>query len=226
MVTSKTQSIESDRYHLTTSQYRRAVEAGLVGAVELLNGTITMGRAPLPITVDWLRRAIDAGVIDEDARVELLSGELVAMTPANPPHSSMVRRLSRYLHERLQAADFAVLIQMPIELGELSRPEPDLTIAKGPEGDYDTRDPTAADVLLVIEVANTSLAKDREQKLPIYARAGIPESWIVNLPERTLNVYRDPHLGHYQWTDSLASGIVKPNEPTLSHMSLDLARLF
>ena len=226
MVTVKTQRLESDRYHLTTSQYRRAVETGLVGEVELVNGTITMGHAPLPITVDWLRRAIDAGVIDEDARVELLSGELVVMTPANPPHSSMVRRLSRYLHERLQAAHFAVLIQMPIELGELSRPEPDLTIAKGPEGDYDTRDPTAADILLVIEVANTSLVKDREQKLPIYARAGISESWIVNIPERTLDVYRDPHLGHYQWTDSRTSGVVTPNEPRLSPVSLDLTGLF
>lgn len=226
MVAAKPYSFESHRYNLTLSQYDRAVEAGLVGDVELLNGTITMAGAPLPITVEWLRRAVDVGVIDEEARVELLNGELIAMTPTNPPHSSTVRRLSRYLHEQLSAAHFTVLIQMPIELGELSRPEPDLTIAKGAESDYETRDPTAADVLLVIEVANTSLVKDRVQKLPIYAKAGIRESWIVNLPERALDVYRDPHLGRYQWTELLTSGFVTPSEPMLSNLSLDLGALF
>jgi Uma2 family endonuclease len=218
--------LEHNRYRLTRAQYNRAVGAGLVGAVELVDGAITLGGMRLPITVEWLRRAVDAGVIDEDARVELLNGELVAMTPANPPHSSMVRKLSRHLYQQLDATDFAILVQMPIEFGELSKPEPDLTVAKGPESDYDERDPTAPDVLLVVEVANTSLAKDRSEKLPIYARAGIREAWIVSLPERLIHVYRDPHLGQYQSAKSLDHGIVVPSESTLTAIAVDIDTLF
>lgn len=226
MATTEPQELEHNRYRLTRDQFDRAVAAGLVGTVELVDGAITLAGTPLPITVEWLRRAVDAGVIDEDAPVELLNGELVAMTPANPPHSSMVRKLSRHMYERLDAANFAILIQMPIELGELSKPEPDLTIAKGPESDYEERDPTAPDVLLVVEVANTSLAKDRTEKLPIYAKAGIRESCIINLPERVVDVYRDPHLGEYQWAKSFDGGIVAPKESALAGIALDAATLF
>ncbi|HVN84197.1 MAG TPA: Uma2 family endonuclease [Candidatus Binatia bacterium] len=129
------------------------------------------------------------GVLRPEDRVELLEGVVVAMSPQNPPHAAAVSRadiaLRRAVRERA-----AVRVQMPVVLTERSVPEPDLAVVPGREADYDRAHPTTA--LLVIEVADSSLAQDRITKTRIYAAAEIPEMWILNLRDDCVEVFRDP----------------------------------
>jgi Uma2 family endonuclease len=128
----------------------------------------------------------------QDERIELLEGALVAMSPIGPPHDSAVQKLTELfvlaLHGRA-----AVRCQSSFAALEFSEPEPDLAVV--PSGDYDLDHPSEA--YLVIEVAESSLAKDRGKKLRLYASCGIPEYWVVNLPERCIEVYTGPTPGAY-----------------------------
>jgi len=141
------------------------------------------------ITVDEYHRMIDAGILDEDERVQLIDGTLVAMTPQGRPHAFAIMRLTRLLARAL-SDDFEVLPQLPLTLGDDNEPEPDLAVVRAEDVASTTRHPGTA--LLVIEVAGDSLRFDRRTKLAVYARAGIPEYWIVNLEDATIEVYRDP----------------------------------
>jgi len=132
---------------------------------------------------------VDEGVLGPDDRVELLEGVIVAMSPQNPPHASAVYRT----YEALRAAigkRALVRVQLPLVLGSLSVPEPDIAIVEGRAADYDAVHPTGA--LLVVEVADASLAEDRLTKVAIYAAAGIAEYWIVNLREDVVEVSCGP----------------------------------
>ena len=128
----------------------------------------------------------------QDERIELLEGVLVAMSPVGAPHSSAVRRLTRLLVLTLEGRA-AVLCQSPFAALEFSEPEPDFAVV--PLGDYDTDHPSEA--FLIIEVADSSLALDRGKKLRLYAHCGVPEYWVVNLPERCIEVYTQPSPGAY-----------------------------
>ncbi|HEY3352927.1 MAG TPA: Uma2 family endonuclease [Polyangia bacterium] len=133
----------------------------------------------------------------EDERVELLRGVLVAMSPQGALHAEVIRRLVRLLAAALR--DRGLLqVQSPLALGDDSEPEPDLAVV--PPGDYAEAHPSEA--LLVIEVADSSLRKDRAIKAGLYAAARIPEYWLVNLDERTVEVYRVPAAGAYGSTTS------------------------
>jgi Uma2 family endonuclease len=150
-------------------------------------------------TVDEYHRMIEAGIITPEHRVELLEGWIVEKMGQNPPHSGVVRRLNRFLSKVLPD-DFLISGQLPVTL-KTSEPEPDYTIIRGPDDRYDSRHPGADDVLLVIEVSNASLAKDRGTKARIYAKAGIPEYWIFNVADRTVEAYTEPRAGrapHYK----------------------------
>jgi Uma2 family endonuclease len=128
-----------------------------------------------------------------DQRVELIRGQIVAMSPQGPPHSSAVRRLNKLLTIALRNhAD--VQIQAPLAVADDSEPEPDVAVIE--PGDYRSEHPTSA--LLVIEVADSSLVKDRHDKALLYAEAGIPEYWIVNVVEQTVEVYLHPEAGTYR----------------------------
>jgi len=123
-----------------------------------------------------------------DARVELIEGEVIEMSPLNPRHVASTDRLYRLLREVVPDG-YWVRVQAPLSLGE-SEPEPDVSVVQGTPDDYEEAHPTTA--MLVIEVADTSLPYDRTIKQSLYAKAGIPEYWIVNLKEAQVEVYREP----------------------------------
>ena len=128
----------------------------------------------------------------QDERIELLDGALVAMSPIGAPHSATVQRLNRLLILALEGRA-AVRCQSPFAALEFSEPEPDFSVL--PLGDYDLDHPSEAHLL--IEVAESSLAVDRGKKLRLYASCAVPEYWVVNLPERCVEVYTRPTTGAY-----------------------------
>jgi Uma2 family endonuclease len=146
--------------------------------------------------VDDYYRMAEAGVLKPDARVELLDGEIIDMSPIGPFHGGVAWRLSR-LFNKLSNDRWFVWSQNPVRLDAHSEPQPDLMLLKPERGDYTRRHPQPEDVHLTIEVSDTTLDLDRERKLPIYGRAGIAEVWIVNLVDQTIEVYREPHFAGY-----------------------------
>ena len=156
-------------------------------------------------TVEEFHQMAAAGILGEDDRVELLEGEIVRMSPIGKGHAACVKRLNRWFGERL-AGRVLVSVQDPIRLGDRSEPEPDIALLRPRSDDYAQSLPTARDVFLVIEVADTSDVPDRDVKLPIYARAGIPETWLVRLPNRTVEVHRDPGPNGYASVTTLGPG--------------------
>src|SRR3990172_4552699 len=154
--------------------------------------------APPRMTVERYFGLLEAGVLSEDDGVELLEGVVVSMTPHNPPHASGAARADEAL--RLAVGRHAhVRPRLSLILGRHSVPEPDLAVVPGCAADYDASHPTTA--WLVIEVADTSLQQDRLTKGAIYAAAGIPEYWIVNLRDSVVEVMRDPEPAHARWRD-------------------------
>ncbi len=145
----------------------------------------------LHFTVDQYHRMGETGIIPADARVELINGEIIKMSPINSLHAGTVKNLNR-LFSKLLHNDFIVSIQDPVELNKLSEPEPDLAILKFREDIYTQNNPKPSDVLLIVEVADSSLENDRSVKLPLYAQAGIPETWIVNLQDQQIEVSTEP----------------------------------
>jgi len=124
-------------------------------------------------------------------RVELLDGEIITMPPQNPPHAGTTSHLAAVVIRAL-GANFTVRIQAPIVLNDWSEPEPDVAICRFDPANYRHEHPKASDVLLLIEVADTSLAYDRGRKVAAYAGGRIPEYWIVNLADRRIEVRSDP----------------------------------
>ncbi len=146
-----------------------------------------------------------AGVLTEDERVELIRGEIVAMSPIGSRHAAWVNGFHLCLSQWAERR-FVVSGQNPIHLDDHSEPQPDIAVLK-PRGDfYVDAHPTPEDVLLLIEVADTSLGYDREEKAPLYASAGIPEMWLVNLPEGVIEVYANPVDGVYSSVRQVARG--------------------
>jgi Uma2 family endonuclease len=152
-------------------------------------------------TVDDVYRMVDAGIIEEDEHVELLDGVLLVMSPQGPAHSALTvhlrRRLERLLGDRAHLRDHSNL-----RLDNHNLPEPDVAVVVGHELDYLHRLPTAADVLLVVEVSVTSQRRDRKKAL-LYARTGVPEYWILDVPARTLTLHRGPTAAGYTSVDTL-----------------------
>jgi Uma2 family endonuclease len=147
-------------------------------------------------TTHEYEQIIAAGVIGEDDRVELLEGEIVEMSPIGPSHSSCVVRLTRLLY-KLDMPDVLIRVQDPVHIGEYSKPQPDISIVQQRDDLYSQGHPEPEDILLLIEVAESSLTYDRQLKLPIYARAGIPEVWLVALLPQTVERFRAPAEGGY-----------------------------
>jgi len=158
-----------------------------------------------PFTVDDYHRLAQLGILDEDDRVELLDGQVVEMSPIGPRHAGCLKGLVRLLYRNL--GDAVLLgVQDPLALGTRSEPQPDIAVLK-PRGDaYRHAHPRPADVLLVIEVAETSVEADRDVKLPLYARAGIPEAWLVDLANEVIEVHRQPGLEGYGDVRTLQRG--------------------
>lgn len=171
---------------------------------------------------DYYRMA-EAGILAPDARVELIEGEVLDMAPIGTRHNGCVNFLSNTLIAVLRERAI-VQTQGPIRLDAFSEPQPDLALLRPRPDFYASAHPTPADVLLVIEVADTTLAFDREVKVPLYARFAIPEVWLVDVEGRVLHRYREPAAGAYVRVDRPALQGLAP--AALPDAALDLAGLF
>lgn len=138
--------------------------------------------------VEEYHRMAEAGILSEEDRVELIDGEIVEMTPIGARHVNCVNRLNLLLVE-FSARRYEVSVQNPLRLDDEREFEPDLVLLSGRPGETALSVPAAEDALLVVEVAETSLERDRKVKLPRYARAGIPEVWIVDLGAERVELY-------------------------------------
>ena len=156
------------------------------------------------ISADVFHRMGEAGILGPSDRVELIAGEIIDMSPIGAMHAAIVDVLARRFSRRACESLF-VRCQNPLRLDDLSEPEPDLAILRPRADCYTTAHPEAADVLLVIEVADTSLAYDLGTKVPLYARHGIPEVWVIDAATRRTRVFRQPALGR-QASHPLTSG--------------------
>jgi len=146
-------------------------------------------------TVHDYHRMAEAGILHEDDRVELIGGEIVEMSPIGGKHATCVREINHLLGRQL-GDELRVDVQSPVRLDEQEEPQPDLTVIR--TRDYGRSLPTPGDVLLLIEVADTSLAYDREVKLPLYARSGIAEVWLVDLNGGIIERHTEPSENGYR----------------------------
>jgi Uma2 family endonuclease len=175
------------------------------------------------LTVDAYYRMAEAGVLAPDARVELIDGEIVDMAPIGTRHGSAVMRLNHLMMEAARGSAI-VAVQSSLRLDDRSEPEPDLMLLVPRDDFYEAAHPVAADVLLLVEVSDSSARYDREIKLPLYARHGIREVWIVDLDNRLMRVCRNPVGEVYtQTTEITTPGSLSPL--LLPGVSIDASRL-
>ncbi|HLC41567.1 MAG TPA: Uma2 family endonuclease [Methylomirabilota bacterium] len=156
-------------------------------------------------TVEEYHRMGEAGIFAEDDRVELIQGEIVEMTPIGPRHSACVARLTHLFSGGL-AGRVVVWVQNPIRIGPDSEPQPDVVLLRPRADFYQEAHPGPLDIFVVVEVRDTSAAYDRTVKLLLYARAGIPEVWLVDLESHLVEVHRNPGTSGYQNVQQLRRG--------------------
>ena len=150
-----------------------------------------------PLTVEAYHLMGRAGYIEPDERVELLEGAIYEMPPIGPSHAGSVDSASTRL-SAISAQRFIVRVQSPVQLDDNSEPVPDIVLLRWRDDFYRHAHPTPADVFLVIEIADSTVKSDRNYKIPLYARAGIPEAWLVNIPGRRVEQHAEPVAGVYQ----------------------------
>jgi len=182
------------------------------------------GPARHPITVREYVRMGEARVLGPDVRCELIEGEIIDMSPIGPPHASTTNRLAELLFDAV-GGKAIVSAQNPVVLGDLSAPQPDLALLRHRDDYYAQAHPGPADILLLIEVADTSLAYDRDTKLPLYARFQVPEVWIVDIAGRHLDMHREPEGTRYTH-QFRASDLSRIEVAALPGLVLDLRGLF
>jgi len=175
------------------------------------------------ISIDDYHRMADDGLFAQDERTELIEGEIVEMTAIGNPHAAAVRRLILSFHRALLNR-VIVDVQDPVRLGDWSEPQPDVKLLAWKDDLYAEAAPVAADVLLLVEVADTSARYDRRVKAPLYARNGIREYWILDLPGKVLEVYRRPGPDGYADVRRLRRGdVIAPEAiPDVVFMVSDL----
>lgn len=156
-------------------------------------------------TAEEFERMGEVGIFRQGARLELIEGEIYEMSPIGSLHAACVNFLSRLLN-RLFGDNHIVATQNPIHLNDFSEPQPDVSLLRWRDDYYRNAHPTPADVLLVIEVADTTVVADRKIKVPLYARAGIAEAWLVNIPEAQVEIYSNPTGGVYQRAEVFGRG--------------------
>jgi len=174
-------------------------------------------------TVGEYYRMAETGIIAPGARVELIDGEVMDMPPIGPPHASLVTELQNRLIRAL--GDSAIVrVRNPVRLGAHDEPEPDLAVVEPPASRYRRRHPEPPDILLLIEVADSSLALDRDVKLRRYAACGIREAWLADANAGTILRYRSPNKDGYRTSDSIDCQPAVPL-PGLPGSSIDLTGL-
>jgi Uma2 family endonuclease len=176
------------------------------------------------LTVADYYRMGETGILAPDARVELIDGEIIDMAPIGSPHVSAVLQLDYFLKAAV-AGKALVLVQGPIALGDYSAPQPDLAVLRPRADYYRSSLAVPADVLLVVEVAQSSLRHDRDDKIPLYARHGVQEAWLVDLEAKRLVRYRNPQQDTYALFDEPDLGLPL-GIGALPEALLDLGTLF
>ena len=134
----------------------------------------------------------EMGIFSEDVRVELIEGVIIEMSPIGSKHAGTVNKLNWLFSNRLLPSEARIAVQNPVVLDDGTEPQPDISVLKPKDDAYTSAHPRPDDVLLIVEVADTSVEDDRAIKLPRYAAVGIPEVWLVNIPERMIEVYHTP----------------------------------
>jgi Uma2 family endonuclease len=155
-------------------------------------------------SVEEYEQMISTGVLNEDDRLELIEGEIIKMSPIGSVHVLVVNRLNSLLAARIGDQPI-ISIQNPIRL-EYSEPQPDVAVLRSSAGLHPQRLPDAGEVLLLIEVADTSARVDQTVKVPLYARGGISECWLVNVNDGSVEVYRGPSASGYRSKETLGAG--------------------
>ena len=150
-------------------------------------------------------RMAAAGVLSEDDRVELIEGEIIERNPIGSRHAACVGKLTKILG-RLAGDKAIVWVQNPVQINDYSEPLPDIALLKRRDDFYAQANPQPTDVLLIIEVADSSVEYDRDIKIPLYAQASIPEVWLINLPKEIIEIYSQPLDDTYQETRIVERG--------------------
>jgi Uma2 family endonuclease len=174
-------------------------------------------------TAEEFERMGEAGIFRQDARLELIEGEIVEMSPNGSPHAACVDALALLFTEAARRR-FIVRVQNPLRLDDFSEPQPDLALVRWRDDYYRNAHPPPADVLLVVEVADTTVVKDRSVKVPLYARAGIAEAWLVNIPEERMEIYSDPSGDSYRRAEVFARGS-EARSHTIEGLSVSVGEL-
>ncbi|MCT7983771.1 Uma2 family endonuclease [Laspinema sp. A4] len=180
-------------------------------------------------TIEEYHRLIELGFFAEGDRTELIQGEAIQMVPKGKPHAVCCMNLNEQLILRVSGQG-KIRCQDPITLPNHSEPEPDFTLVQNREDNYLSHHPMPDDILLVIEIADSSLDYDRQVKLPLYAEAGISDYWIVNLLEKQLEIYTTPYQKSTGTFDYRQKQVKLPNEtttiPGVEGVSWELNRIF
>lgn len=167
-------------------------------------------------TVAEYHQMIESGFFKEDDRFELVSGEIVEISPIGPRHAAQVDRLTDILPPKLKGKA-KLRVQSPIELTDYSEPQPDLALLKPRDDFYASAHPTPADALVIIEVADSTVENDRRNKIPAYAFAGVREVWLIDLVNDRIEVHSNPFKGVYQEVRIIQRGqnVISPSLPQL-----------
>jgi Uma2 family endonuclease len=176
------------------------------------------------ITVEEYYRMAEVELLAPDARVELIEGEVIDMAPIGSSHGGTAAQLTRLFVWAL-GEEAHLRVELPIRLDESSEPQPDLAVVLSRDDFYKTRHPTAADTLLIVEVSHSRIQYDREVKVPLYARHGIPEVWIVDVEHGELHVHRSLATGVYSDVSFTANPGVTAIT-ALPGIAVDLSDLF
>lgn len=219
------------RRRFNVDEYHAMARVGILqedDRVELIEGEILQQEPAAHLrrlfNVDEYHAMARAGILREDERVELIEGEILEMTPIGSRHAACVTRLNRFFTPRL-GESAVVNVQNPICLNERSEPQPDLSILRPRADLYAGSHPEPPDVLLLIEVADSTVGLDRTVKMLIYARSGIQEAWLVNLERSRVEVHLDPTFHGYQTVKTFRHGDTL-SPLALPDLSLTVAEIF
>ena len=174
-------------------------------------------------SVPEYHRLAEKGILTEDDRLELIDGAIIDMAPIGSGHAGHVKQLNRLFSVRSDDS-VIVAVQDPVVLGDDSEPQPDIMLLRWRDDYYKNANPTAEDVLLIIEVADTSADYDRSIKVPLYAGHAIPEVWLIDLAQQCIEVYRNPSAGEYEDIKPYRDGRITPG--AIPDAFVDLAELF
>ncbi len=156
-------------------------------------------------TLADFEQMVETGIIKDEDRVELIEGEIIDMGKIGSKHAAYTDRLNDLLRDKL-GKKILIRVQNPVKLNVYSQPQPDIALVKRREDYYEKEHPQPKDIFLLIEVSDSTLETDREIKIPLYAKHGILETWIINCNNQSLEVYRHPTPNNYQQKLTLFSG--------------------